>query len=158
MITTRPNPITGAKAGDHVDCRFGLALGRIVRHVVFICFLSIVVGCANRSADCPGLVAQIRNDHIHWDGNIAGLYVSSMGEAERNIAARGSACRPFLVEALDDDSRFVAAHVLLTHIQKKPWSVSGAEWNHLRVELFADGRVEIPNGEKEKIKKLWTQR
>jgi len=129
-----------------------------VRRVISICFLWIVIGCANRSTDCRALVAQIHNDHIDWNGHIGGLYVSGMGEVERSVQAAGSPCRPFLVEALDDDSRFVAAHVLLTHIQKKPWPVSGAEWNHLRIQLYTDGRVEVPNGQKERIKGTLTQR
>jgi hypothetical protein len=66
--------------------------------------------------------------------------------------------RPFLIAALGDESRFVAAHVLLTQLQRGSHPVSAAEWNHLRVELHADGRVVIPSGQREQIQKLWTQK
>ena len=124
--------------------------------------LSIVclalVGCATRSSDCGTLVAKIHNDHIRWDGNYFGLHVSSMGETEQRVLRSGSACRSFLIAALADESRFVAAHVLLTQIQGgTSQSVSAAEWNQLKVTLHADGRVEIPAGQRTEIQRLWTR-
>lgn len=119
--------------------------------------LLVVVGCASRSPDCASLVAKIHNDHIQWDGNFLGLHVSSMGEAEQSVLHCGSACRPFLIAALADESRFVAARVLLTQMQSGSSPISSAEWNHLKVTLHADGRVEIPAGQRAEIQSLWTQ-
>src|SRR5258708_14709432 len=59
------------------------------------------------------LVKAIRNDQIHWDGNIAGLVPSSRSIWPRLILLRVDACVPGLVVSLNDDSRFVAAHVCL---------------------------------------------
>jgi len=117
----------------------------------------LLVSCASHSPDRGALVAQIHNDHIRWDGNIFGLHVSGIGEPEQRVLRSGSACRPFLIAALADESRFVAAHVLLTQMQRGEWPVSGAEWNHLKVTLYADGRVEIPVGQKAEIQRLWTR-
>jgi hypothetical protein len=120
-----------------------------------LCFA--LAGCASHTADRGALVAKIHNDHIHWDGNYFGLHVSSIGETEQQVLRCGSACRPFLIAALSDESRFVAAHVLLTQMQRGGFPLSAAEWNHLKVELHADGRVEIPAGQKAEIQRLWAQ-
>ena len=104
------------------------------------------------------MVAQIRNEHVTWDGNYFGLHVRALGEPERRVMAAGSPCRPFVIEALGDESRYVAAHVLLTEMQQGAYPVSATEWNHLRVELHADGRVEIPSGQRQEIQRLWTQK
>jgi hypothetical protein len=103
------------------------------------------------------MVAQIRNEHVTWDGNYFGLHVRALGESEQRVLAGGSPCRPFLIEALNDDSRYVAAHVLLTQMERS-YPLSAAEWNHLRVELHADGRVEIPSGQRQEIQRLWAQK
>jgi hypothetical protein len=104
------------------------------------------------------MVAQIQNDHIKWGGNYFGLQVMGLGEAEKRVLAGGTECRPFLIAALGDESRFVAAHVLLTHLQRGSYPVSAAEWNHLQVELLADGSVSIPSGQKAQIQNLWNPR
>jgi hypothetical protein len=119
--------------------------------------LLVLVGCVTQRSDCNGLVAQIRNDHIRWDGNFFGLQVSSVGDAEQRVLDCGAACRPFLVAALADESRFVAAHVLLTKMQKGSVPISAAEWNHLKVTLHADGGVEIASGQQAEIQRLWTR-
>jgi hypothetical protein len=123
----------------------------------FLIFLVVLVSCAEQKSDCSGLVAQISNDHIRWDGNFLGLQVSSMGEAEQRVLSCGSACRPLLIAALADKSRFIAAHVLLTKMQNGSIQLSAAEWNHLKVMLHADGRVEIPAGQQAEIQSLWSK-
>ena len=131
-------------------------LGHTMRLLLSIVCLALF-GCASRSPDCGALVAQIHNDHIRWDGNYLGLHVSSMGETEQRVLRSGSACRSFLIAALADESRFVAAHVLLTQMQRGSFTLSAAEWNHLKVELHADGQVEIPAGQRAEIQRLWTR-
>lgn len=101
----------------------------------------------------------IRNDHIVWDGNPIGLAVVGMTDIERHILCEGSAARPFLIAALSDESRFAVAHVLLTQIQGGSLqSGSAAEWNRLKVDLHADGRVEIPVEQQTAIQAIWTQK
>ncbi|MGZ4973276.1 MAG: hypothetical protein ACXWDN_10985 [Limisphaerales bacterium] len=130
---------------------------RLLLFITCVALMAAAVGCASHRVDYRAMVAQIRNDHVSWDGNYTGLHVRAFGTAEQRVSAAGAPCRPFLIEALADDSRFVAAHVLLTQMERS-FPISATEWNHLRVELLADGRVEIPGGQKQEIERLWTQK
>jgi hypothetical protein len=139
----------------------GVGRKDIMRALAFITFALLtigLVGCATRTSDYRAMVAQIRNEHVTWDGNYSGLHVRALDKPEQRLLAAGSPCRPFLIEALDDESRYIAAHVLLTEMQHGAYPVSAAEWNHLRVELHADGRVEIPSGQRQEIQRLWTEK
>ena len=131
-----------------------MALGRIVRTLSFICFAVLLSGCATDHHDCRTLVAQIHNDHIKWDASIGGLILEPLQEPEKLVLRIGGPCRPYLLEALDDDSRFIAAHVLLTFITRRFAHSSHTEWEGLRINLGA--QPEIPSGQKEKIKRIWT--
>jgi hypothetical protein len=131
---------------------------RIISSIFSFAIVATLAGCATHERDCQQLSQQMRNDHIKWDGNYFGLVVTSMAEPERRLLAAGPPCRPFVLDALDDDSRFVAAHVVLTQLQSGPQSMSASEWNHLTVNILADGRVVIPDGQKDAIKKLWVQK
>src|SRR6266480_4176552 len=96
------------------------SLDHLVRALAFTTFALLtfgLVGCVTRTADYRAIVAQIRNEHVTWDGNDFGLHVRSLGEPEQRVLAAGSPCRPFLIEALGDESRYVAAHVLLTQME-----------------------------------------
>jgi hypothetical protein len=127
----------------------------LMRFAFFILCL-VLVGCAHQNPDCGALVSKIHNDHIRWDGTYFGLQVSSMGDAEQRVLQSGPMCRPFLIAALADESRFVAAHVLLTQMQPGSVPISSAEWNHLEVTLDPEGRAEIPVEQKTEIQALWT--
>ena len=79
-----------------------------MRALAFITFGLLTVGlagCATRISDHRALVAQIRNEHVTWDGNFFGVRIQAVGEAEKRVGAAGSPCRPFLIEALGDESR-----------------------------------------------------
>src|SRR4051812_18215261 len=105
--------------------------------LILVCAVAFFgAGCATTNR--RPLTADIKNDHIHWDGDFFGLTVSSMDEPEKTIYEEGAIWQPLLIEALKDDSKFVAAHVLLTQTSHIRYNVSGTEWNHLRVELYAD--------------------
>jgi hypothetical protein len=137
------------------------SLDHFVRTLTFITFAFLAVtwvGCAGHTSNGRAMVAQIRNDHVRWDGNYFGLHVAGLGAPEQRVLAASSQCRPHLIEALGDESRFVAAHVLLTEMQHTTYPVSVTEWNHLRVELHADGSAEIPSGQRLEIQRLWTQK
>jgi hypothetical protein len=127
-------------------------------HLTLVIATVALFGCGTSTSHRRSIVAQIRNEHIAWDGNYYGLQVRALGEAEQRVLAAGPSCRPFLIEALGDESRYVAAHVLLTKMEAHSYPLSAAEWNHLRVELLADGRVEIPAGQQQNLQALWAQK
>ena len=115
-----------------------------------------LLSCSSYASDYRNLVAQIRNKHIIWDANPGGLFVRELGKPEKKILTLGTSCRPFLIEALSDRSRYVAAHILLIKMQPGGYfEGSSSEWNHLRIDLYGDGRVVISNGQQPKIRRLW---
>ncbi|MDB6109491.1 MAG: hypothetical protein JWR69_1241 [Pedosphaera sp.] len=128
-----------------------------MRYILPIALLMLFAGCASRNLTGGALVAKIHNNHIRWDGNYFGLQVTGISEAEEQVLRSGLACRPFLIAALADESRFVAAHVLLTKMQDGSSPVSAETWNHLTVKLDADGHVEIPTVQRAEIQRLWTR-
>lgn len=130
-------------------------IGKMKSSIYFLAMCGLLFGCISRESEPRELVAKINNDNIRWEGNYIGLEVVGVGEAERRVLQAGSACRPSLIAALQDDTRFVAAHVLLTKMRGGPFPISGAEWNHLKVILRHDGTVEIPPGQKAPILRLW---
>ena len=120
--------------------------------IAILCFA--LVGCASLSSRRSALVARIHNDHICWNGSYFGLIVCGIGETEQHVLRCGPACRTSLIAALSDESRFVAAHVLPTMMEQGPFALSVTEWNHLKVDITANG-VEIHAGQMTEIQKLW---
>ena len=104
------------------------------------------------------LVAQIRNDQVHWDGNYFGLAPQIRGTLPRLIFMRGRACVPYLIEALNDDSRFIAAHVYLSLLSRGGFQTSAEAFNGLRVELYADGTTAIAPEQKQTLLTRWNSK
>jgi NADPH-dependent ferric siderophore reductase len=99
------------------------------------------------------LIDRLDNADIRWEGSYAGLLPTVEGAAARQLLAAGETAMPDLIAALDDESRFVVAHVLLTML-------SGVEhdmlpWNGLVVELAADGAVRIDAGQRFVLARRW---
>jgi hypothetical protein len=69
---------------------------------------------------------------------------------------------PYLLRALDDPERWVAAHVLLTRRwgRKNPgYSFqTEIEWNGLDVNIFADNSVHIEEGQRPAIRQYWIEK
>ena len=87
------------------------------------------------------LVAKLTNDDVKWDGNHISLCVT-LGYPARNVLALGRPALGELRAALQDKSKFAAAHVLMTMIAEPNFLIdTAAEWNGLRVTLTADGRT-----------------
>jgi len=129
--------------------RFGIA-------ALYLIALLALTGCASNSSDYRAMVAQIRNDRVRWEGTHVGVQVRAIGEQEQRVLTAGLACRPYLIEALGDESRYVAAHVILSQMTRT-YTFSAAEWNHLQVNVLADGHVEIPPGQMPTIQAFWMQ-
>jgi hypothetical protein len=115
---------------------------RIVALIVFLIGSALSVSGAEDSR-VREAVAQIKNVDVDFQGAYPGIVerISGASEEVRKIGARAL---PFLYEALKDPSRYVAAHVLLTHIVLKKWALSSKDWNHLVIDSFgpaSDRRV-----------------
>lgn len=129
--------------------------------IIVISCLGLLVGCAllpsADNADAVALVGLLTNDDITWDGNIFGLHPTLKGSTAKRLLGLGRQASPSLRKALSDPTRFVAAHVLLTHIEKKEYQVSAYHWNNLEVDLHADGTTDLHPEQIEKIKAMWKE-
>jgi len=101
------------------------------------------------------LTARISNDEVRWDGNYVMLWPELSGYSEEIHATCSKDCIPDLVEALEDQDRYVAAHVLLTIFNGGEYELSAAAWNGLKVQLTADGKTVIPGGQQAALIKQW---
>ena len=103
------------------------------------------------------LVAQIRNEQVQWSGQFIGLVPILEGVLPRLIFLRGRACVPHLKRALNDDSRFIVAHVYLTYLSPEPRVSSAAHFNGFYIDLYSD-RTVIPPNQKQAIIAQWNSK
>jgi hypothetical protein len=110
------------------------------------------------SSDTPlGLIKTMRNCDIRWDGNIFGLTARPTGPTRKLLKQSSEVVAPLLLEALKDKDRYVAAHLALTQIRLKSYSISAAKWNGLSVELLSDGQTVIPD-QQSAILRYWSNK
>jgi len=98
------------------------------------------------------LVDQLSNADIRWDGTYVGLVPTILSDAGRRLLEIGDGAIPQLLGALEDENRFVAAHMLLT-------TLSGVEyhtepWNGLAIEL-ADGNAHVDPRQRFELARRW---
>lgn len=99
------------------------------------------------------LVDRLSNAGVRWDGTYFGLVPTIESDAARQLLASGALAIPQLVDALEDESRFVAAHVLLTMLSGVEHQT--APWNGLDVDLSADGEVRIDPRQRFELARRW---
>jgi hypothetical protein len=103
--------------------------------------------------DVAGLVDQLGNADIRWNGTFYGLMPTIVGDGAKQLLASGSVAIPGLVSALEDESKFVAAHVLLTLLSGVEYHT--APWNGLEVELRAENEVHIDSRQRFELARRW---
>jgi hypothetical protein len=99
-------------------------------------------------------VAQIKNSDVNFQGEYIGIaeHISGASEEVRKIGVRAV---PFLYEALKDPSRYVAAHVLLTHIVLKKRELSAKDWNHLVIDSFGPASDRTVKDQRVAVERFW---
>ena len=103
------------------------------------------------AAEVARLVDQLSGADIRWNGTFYGLMPTIVSDAARQLLASGAI--PQLIGALEDESRFVAAHVLLTMLSGVEYPTT--PWNGLEVKLSADGEVRIDPDQRFKLARYW---
>ena len=100
------------------------------------------------------LVSKIKNDDIKWIRTEFSIIPSVKGEFARSIIVRRNIMNiPLLLKALNDNDKFIVAHVILSRMLLSTIIRSDKTWNHLNVE----NAVENPEDEKKKIIKFWSE-
>ena len=109
------------------------------------------------NTDPVALVGLLTNDDVAWNGNFLGLQPTIKGSTAKQLLSLGGQASPALRKALSEPGKFAAAHVLLTQIEKKEYQISASHWNNLKVDLHADGTVDLHPEQIGKIKALWEE-
>jgi hypothetical protein len=102
-------------------------------------------------------VAELRNDDVRWESGFVG---PTPRLSPRALAALqlGRSVHPYLLDALQRESQFVVAHVMLTIVQNGRFAVTQTTWNGLQVDVGIDGATTYPAGQREEIMRLWGRR
>ena len=130
------------------------------RSIPFILLCGFLfLGCAHQQQKDPSQnpTHRISNADIQWDGNIAGLSPTITGPSKSFLTESNSAIIRALIELLTDENRYIAAHVLLTHLAHEQFEFTANHWNDLRVEIMADNRIVIPSNQQPRLIKKWNQ-
>jgi hypothetical protein len=99
------------------------------------------------------LVDQLSNADIRWDGTYAGLVPTILSDAGRQLLEIGDDAIPQLLSALEDENKFVAAHVLLTLLSGIEYHTQ--PWNGLAIELAADGNAHVDARQRFDLARRW---
>lgn len=105
------------------------------------------------SANIAHMIGHLNNGSIRWDGTFVGLVPTIVSDSTRQLLASGDLAIPQLISALEDESKFVAAHVLLTLLSGVEYQT--LPWNGLVVDIAADGTVTIDPAQKFDLVKRW---
>jgi hypothetical protein len=98
-------------------------------------------------------VAELENGDVTWDLNCWIGLLPHLGDRAQAVLECGDVGVPYLIEALADDRRYVAAHVLLSYVSGQEFCVSDLTYNGLRVP-FGVTDAEIPD-QRPQIEAAW---
>jgi hypothetical protein len=126
---------------------------------IFLFFGLLLLGCAHHQRDASSntLTEKISNADIHWDGNIAGLWPTITGPSKDLLTNSDPRVVRALIGLLTDQNRYIAAHVLLTHISEEQFEFTPGHWNGLRVEILADNVIIVRAGQQTRLIEKWNQ-
>jgi len=101
------------------------------------------------------LTTLINNNDVRWDGTSFGLMPTVVSTAGQQLLASGAPAISHLIDSLDDESRFVVAHVLLTHLSGIEYQT--IPWNGLNIELLDNGEVRFDTSQRFELQRRWQQ-
>ena len=101
-------------------------------------------------------VARIKNADVNFQGEYPGI-VDYLSGASADVMKIGAGAVPFLYPALQDPNRYIAAHVLLTHLVVQKWEFSAKHWNHLVIDGFGPASDRTVKDQRTAIAKFWAE-
>jgi hypothetical protein len=99
------------------------------------------------------IIDHINNADIRWDGTFVGLVPAIVSDSASRLLASGDIAVPQLVGALEDESKFVVAHVLLTLLSGVEHQT--APWNGLSVDLSPAGQARFDVRQRFELGRRW---
>ena len=100
-------------------------------------------------------VRNLSNNELTVGGNYFGLDVEISGDSAAYLTDLGIVANSRLTDALADEKKFAAAHVLLTSINLTEYSISGSHWNHMTIDTHADGTLDFHSEQIPELIEYW---
>jgi hypothetical protein len=105
------------------------------------------------------LCGNISNEGIEWVGDFIGMRPTLVGENEQLVETTHVNVDSWLMQALDDPNRWIAAHVLLTARHPECGTrFDTSHWNGLEVRVRGDGPARIDPKQQDAIREFWRKR
>jgi len=113
------------------------------------------------SESTSDLLAKMKNEDVIWDGTFVGL-VPELTGASLSLSDVSEDIDQYLIEALLDEQKFVAAHVLLVVRSPENFMCEGTdpvrEWCGLKVEIDAVRGATFDGNNLRKLQALWRKK
>ena len=140
---------------------------RVISLIAFLILVPMIIsGCQlsteNGQTDVVSentrqLILNMRNEDVIWTGNFAGLMPQTLNGATLALRDSEEPIEPLLLEALLDEDRYVAAHVLLTLRTGGTYSIAADHWNGLQVQLTTDKGTTYEGNDLEQLYQKWIE-
>jgi hypothetical protein len=101
------------------------------------------------------LVNELTNSDVKWDGQYIGIVATLNSNRAKRLLEIGEPAIPELIAAISDESKFAAAHAILTYISKVEFTT--IPWNGLEVDLTPDGKTVFNPDQRFDLAKRWHQ-
>jgi hypothetical protein len=102
-------------------------------------------------------LAEVTNDDVRWRTDFAGPSATLSDRAVR-VLSYGPALRPHLIDALERESQYVVAHVMMTTLQGSRFPTTMTTWNGLTVVAGPEGKIVAGPGQQPEIRALWQRK
>ncbi len=102
-------------------------------------------------------LAELTNDDVRWRTDFAGPSATLSDRAVR-VLSYGPALRPHLIDALERESQYVVAHVMMTTLQGSRFPTTMTTWNGLTVVAGPEGKIVAGPGQQPEIRALWQRK
>lgn len=108
--------------------------------------------------DILQLISDMRNDDVVWHGTSIGIWPSEVTGATLLLQNIQANITPLLIDELENQDKYVAAHVLLTFRTSTSFPARRGEWNGLKIQLFSDGSVTFEGNDLIQLQEYWREK
>jgi hypothetical protein len=105
------------------------------------------------------LLNDMKNSDVTWSGTYVGILPTKLTGASLLLLHVQEDINPLLIDALIDEDKFVAAHVLLA--SRTSISIAAphrGQWNGLKVQLNLDGSVSFDGNDLIQLQEYWREK
>jgi hypothetical protein len=126
--------------------------------IFIICVVLSEISCSKGRDEWITALQSLSNDDIKWDGDYIGLIPTVDGSHSRKLLEiKSDSIDRALIKDLDEDKKYVAAHVLLTLRHKISFARDERQWNGLHVTLDSTGKASYLAQDKKILFQAWSE-